>query len=184
MADILALWHAEHAKFSRLLTVLDGQLATFHSAEIPDYELMRDVIDYLTRYADAFHHPREDAGFARLLERDPTLTPEVARLTQEHRVIANAGRDLFERLEQIVAGAIVSRESLESAAATYLGYYRAHLGREEQVILPAAGRLLTPEDWAAIERSTVAGRDPLFGDDVDARFRELRRRILRHEPVA
>lgn len=184
MAEILALWHAEHAKFARLLQVFDGQLAAFHDGEEPDYELMRDIVEYLTKYADAFHHPREDAGFARLVARDASFRTEVARLTQEHRVLANAGKALFDRLEEIVAGAIVPRDALESAAATYFGYYRAHLGREEQVIMPACGRLLTAEDWNAIAHATVAGRDPLFGDDVDVRFKELRRRILRHESAA
>ena len=43
--------------------------------------------------------------------------------------------------------------------------------------MPRAAQLLTQEDWAAVAATVPATPDPLFGDDVEARFRELRRQI-------
>ena len=43
--------------------------------------------------------------------------------------------------------------------------------------MPRAAELLTEEDWAAVAATVPPGPDPLFGDDVEARFRELRRQI-------
>ena len=56
-------------------------------------------------------------------------------------------------------------------------YYRHHLAAEEEHVVPRAGEVLTPEDWAAVAAAAPASPDPLFGDDSEARYRELRRQI-------
>ena len=43
--------------------------------------------------------------------------------------------------------------------------------------MPRAAQLLTQEDWAAVAATVPATSDPLFGHDVEARFRELRKQI-------
>ena len=100
MAQPLAVWHAEHVNFARLLDLLESQVAAFHRAERPNYDLMGNIVYYLRNFADRFHHPREDAAFARLVERDPDMRSAINRLLQEHRVIATAGDELFNRLKK------------------------------------------------------------------------------------
>jgi hemerythrin-like domain-containing protein len=177
MSDPIAVWHAEHANFSRLLNVLEQQLAVFHAGERPNYELMLDIVNYLRHYPDRFHHAREDVAFARLAEHDPAMQVKINRLLQEHRVIAKAGDELLALLNEVADEAIISRAEVEAAAATYLVYYRHHLATEERDIMPRADKLLTPEDWAAVVAAVPAGRDPLFGDASEERYRELRRLI-------
>jgi hemerythrin-like domain-containing protein len=79
---------------------------------------------------------------------------------------------------------MASRELLEAAAATYLVYYRNHLHTEETGILPRAAILLRAEDWAAMVLAVPATPDPLFGDTVERRFRELRRQIDREAELS
>ncbi|MCZ7564639.1 MAG: hemerythrin domain-containing protein [Burkholderiales bacterium] len=173
-----ALWHAEHQNFARLLDLLERELAVFHSGERPDYELLLDIVTYLRHFPDLAHHPREDVVFARLVDRDPALAPLVARLHQEHRVIAAAGERLRELLEGVLAeGSFVGRAALEAACATFLVYYRQHMQSEERDILPRAARLLDAEDWRAVVAAHAAAPDPLFGAAEDERYRELRRKI-------
>lgn len=177
MADVLTEWHDEHVRFNRLLNLLGGQVVLFHSGADPDYELMRDIVQYLQHFADRFHHPRENAAFSRLAERDPSLRMSVNRLLQEHRVIATAGVDLLRRLDEIEADVVVTRETVEAAAATYLVYYHHHLRTEESDIIPRAAALLTPEDWAAVAAAVPVGPDPLFGKNAEAGYETLRRHI-------
>ena len=177
MADPLAAWHAEHVNFARLLDLLDAQVAAFHRGERPNYDLMGDIVYYLRSFSDRVHHPREDVAFARLAEREPGMELVIDRLLQEHRVIATAGDELFNRLNEAAGDVMTPRAALEAAAATYLVYYRHHLATEEREIMPRAAQLLTQEDWAAVAATVPAAPDPLFGDDVEARFRELRRQI-------
>jgi len=142
---------------------------------------MRDAVHYLQHYANRFHHPREDVAFERMVARYPDKQVAIARLLQEHRVIDVAGAELLGYLESILKDTIVPREKIEAAAATYLVYYRHHLATEEAEILPLAADLLTPEDWAAVAAAVPAGPDPLFGDDINARYRDLYAQIS-HAP--
>ena len=175
MSEPLAIWHAEHVNFARLLDLLETQVAAFHRAERPNYDLMGDIVYYLRSFADRFHHPREDVTFARISERDPEMQLVINRLLQEHRVIATAGNELVSRLNDVAGDVMTPRHALEAAADTYLVYYRHHIATEERDILPRAARLLTREDSAAVAATPAA--DPLFGDRVEARFHELRRQI-------
>jgi hemerythrin-like domain-containing protein len=157
MKTATAHWHTEHVHFNRLLERLGEEVDRFAAAERPNYELMLDIITYLREFTDRVHHPREDIAFARLAERLPELRPRLKRLQQEHRIIANAGEALRNHLLAVLAGAIVARETVEAAAATYLVYYGNHIAKEEEEILPRASAALTREDWDAV---LVAVPDP------------------------
>jgi hemerythrin-like domain-containing protein len=181
MSEPITMWHGEHLRFARLLEFLERQMTAFHDGEHPNYELMRDAVYYLHHYADRFHHPREDVAFARLAERDPDSQLAINRLLQEHRVISAAGDALLKHLEDILEDTVIERSAVEAAAATYLVYYRHHLATEEADIMPRAARALTPDDWAAVVAAVPAGPDPLFGDDIAARYRDIRRQIMREQ---
>ena len=178
MSDSIALWHAEHRHFSRLLDMLEKQVAAFHSDDQPNFQLMLDLVSYLRYFPDRYHHPREDIGFARMVQRDPQMKPLVDQLLQEHRVIAAAGSDLLNYLQQVVDDVVVERARVEAAAATYLVYYRRHLAIEDRDIMPRAEQLLQKEDWEAVFTAVPRGPDPLFGESSDERYRELRRQIV------
>lgn len=177
MTDPIAGWRAEHQNFSRLLDLFDRQVARFHSAEQPDYELMLDILTYLRHFPEHTHHPREDVAFKRLVRHDRAIQPVVNRLLQEHRVIAEVGRQVQELLESLQGDEFVARAEVEASCATFLVYYRHHIAHEEDHILPLAAKHLTAEDWKAVGAAVATTTDPLFGADVDARYRELRERI-------
>jgi len=158
----IAAWHLEHECFRQLLHRLQHELDVFHTAERPNYELMYDIVSYLRDYGDLFHHPREDVAFARLVRHCPDMELPLARLEQEHRVIAQAGEALQRHIEAILGGAIVKRAELEVAAATYLVYYGSHLAKEEQDVLTRAALHLTPEDWKAVKDCAPAGAHALM----------------------
>ena len=177
MTDPIAAWHTEHVYFNQLLHMLQREVDKFHFGEPPNYELMLDIITYLRDYTDQFHHPREDVAFEHLARRCPDLELALARLGQEHRVIAHAGQKLAEYLRAIVGGAIVPRAEVEMAAATYLVYYGNHIAKEEEDVLARAAKELTAEDWEVVRGAVPPLRDPLFAGGAQERYRELRRQI-------
>jgi hemerythrin-like domain-containing protein len=177
MTDPIAFWRTEHVYFGHLLDLLRKELDVFHSGERPNYELVQDVLTYLRDYSDQYHHPREDAAFERLARRCPDIAPLVARLRQEHRIIAHAGESLLGLVDGILEGAMVPRAQVEWELATYLVYYRSHIGNEEQHVLDRAGRELSEADWVAVNAVGGTGQDPVFGHKPQERYRELRRRI-------
>lgn len=177
MSGPLALWHTEHVYFRRLLELLQRELDAFHHGERPNYELMLDIVAYLRDYSDHCHHPREEVAFERLAARCPDIKLDLARLSQEHRVIARAGETLRQHLESILAGTLVQRAEVEVAAATYLVYYGNHIAKEDEIVLSRAAERLSPGDWDAVRAVPVGQADPLFGEKPQDRYRALRRRI-------
>lgn len=179
MTDPLAAWQTEHAYFNRLLRLLRKEVDVFHTGGEPNYELMVDIVRYLREYSDGVHHPREDIAFERLARHCPELNLVLARLQQEHRVIAVAGEELLAMIEAAVSGEVARRDRIETAAATYLVYYESHIAREESEVLGRAGAHLTTADWDAVRTGVKALPDPLFGTDLQERFKRLRRQIAR-----
>lgn len=178
MTDPLAKWHQEHANFARLLDLLERELARFHTGALPDYELMLDVMYYMTHYPDRFHHPVEDAAFDRIVARDAATAPTLARLREQHDWLRSEGEALVEILDDVVNGAIRTRASIEQRAEEYIARFRRHMTIEDTTVFPAASQVLTPADWEQVTAAAVA-EDPLFGGAVAARYAALDEAITR-----
>lgn len=71
LVDIVHTLHSEHQYFEFLLRTLEEEAEKLQPGKIPDYHLLRDIVDYFARYPDQYHHPREDMLFNNMLERDP-----------------------------------------------------------------------------------------------------------------
>ena len=146
-------WHEEHVQFKGLLDELRREVDAFHAGGRPDYERMLEIIATLRDRGDRSHHPREDVAFERLARHCPDLALTLARLQQEHRVIAQAGDKLQALLGAALDGAVLKRAEVEVAAATYLVYYGNHIAHEEEDILGRAAQVLTAEDWEAVRKA-------------------------------
>jgi hemerythrin-like domain-containing protein len=179
MSDSIAFWHAEHANFATLLDILEGQLDLFHKGESPDYELMLDIMFYMTHYPDVLHHPKEDLAFARIKEREVDAGPIVDELSEQHARLKETGDALVHALDDIVNGSITSREHVEAPGRAYVADFRGHMQREETAILPLAAKLLRAKDWAMIDTAIRHVDDPLFARNGEERYAALRRQIAR-----
>ena len=165
----------EHVNFKRLLNLLDEQLAILEKGEDPDYQLMLDILYYMTQYSDLIHHPREEAIFALLAVRDPNVEEIVAGLTKEHHTIGDLGACFYEKLENIINGAcgIMKLAEIEIPGHLYSSSLRAHMNKEEQSLFVLAEQLLNDNDWKRIKSETQTKPDPIFGQAIEARFHTL-----------
>ena len=177
MNDVLALWHADHVNFGRLLNLLEDQLELFHAGGSPQYDLMLDVMYYMTHYPDVLHHRKEDLVYAKIKERADSAGPIIDELTSEHVSLRESGRELVRDLDDIVNGSISSREVVETTARAYVTSFRNHMRVEETQILPLAAKLLGDRDWADVDAAIRHIEDPLFGARTAERYAALQREI-------
>lgn len=184
MPDTLSLWRAEHVNFTKLLDILEHQLRLFHEGASPNYEMMLDIMYYMTHYPDVLHHPKEDLVFALLRERDGNIGGRVDALSEQHISLKTSGEQLVRDLDDIVNGSILPRERIEVTARAYLATFRNHMRVEDMEILPLAGRLLSDSDWAAIDAKIRHFEDPLFGSMTDERYAALAEQIARESTGA
>lgn len=177
MSENIALWHAEHVNFARLLGLLEEQLDLFYGGDVPNYELMLDVMYYMTHYPDLFHHPREDMAFEKIRDREIAARPVVDELVRQHVLLRESGERLHRDLDDIVNGSILSREHIEEPCRTYIANFRSHMEQEETDILPVASRVLHDADWAEINAAVRHREDPLFGKNVEKRYAAILEQI-------
>lgn len=155
----------------RLSTVMNGMLHFVRRIDegekAPGLMVFRAMLYYIREYPEQVHHPKEDRFlFARLRERTSELDGTLAELEAQHA----KGETLERELEHALA-----RYELEGSAAfpafrdlveKYAKFYFNHMHLEEDVVLPAAQRLLTSDDWNVIDTAFAANRDPLAGAEL------------------
>lgn len=168
----------DHQRFAKLLDLMSAQIAQLQVAENPDYDLLRDIFDYMTNYPDRVHHPHEDVIFARVVERAPFSYPLVEKLTQQHKSIAKSGARFLVRLQSALDGAILTREAVEQPALEYLKLYREHMRLEEEEVFPLCREHLRPEDWQTVAAAFAAEPDPGLPSPSDGRYRALHRQMV------
>ena len=75
MSAVMHDLHQDHRTIHELLGLLARELDAVSDVIGGDFELMRDIMVYMTRYPDHTHHPKEDLMFERMRERGLHRTP-------------------------------------------------------------------------------------------------------------
>jgi len=87
-ATILAELRQDHRNMALMLNILERQSNRIYEGNEPDYELLHDIMHYMTVYPDTVHHPKEDCIYAELKAARPDLSTGFERITMDHRHIA------------------------------------------------------------------------------------------------
>lgn len=173
IATVLTELRQDHRNMARLLNLLEQQAQTVFDGTPSELELMVDVMRYMTGYPDAVHHPKEDKLYAELRAARPDLARGMSRVSDEHRLIGDMGVLLRDKLEETVAGGMVRRTELVTAALRYVETLRAHMRWEESDLFRRLDKMVR-DGHRVIEVSTIVDhRDPLFGAALETRFRRL-----------
>ena len=181
----LRVIHDEHAALAAMLRTLSLLLAQ-HRREgtLPDFTALRAMIFYIDEFPERLHHTKESALlFPKIRERSAEAAAVLDRLDRDHAAGERAVRDLEHALLGFEMMGEPRRAAFEAAAQRYVDFYLEHMGIEERHILPLAEKVLTPEDWAALDTAFAANRDPLTGHAPSDEYRALFSRIVRLVPA-
>jgi hemerythrin-like domain-containing protein len=168
---IITLRH-EHRYFESILKVLDQQAAAAAEGDC-DFPLLQDIVQYLISYPDAYHHPREDRVFERLLQIDPASRNAVQGLIHGHTAMYRETKRLRDAVERALDGQDADIDRLRVLLERYTESYRAHMKTEDEVVFPLAMEIFTPEDWEQAGRRYRQDQDPLFGPVVKQKYQRL-----------
>jgi hemerythrin-like domain-containing protein len=160
-ADFIASLRADHAQFSRVLSVLSRQSGALHTRAVEVLPVLREALHYVAHYQDVYHHPREDLMYARLALRNPRLRTRLERLRREHRKGISTANRLYEGLSRIDADE-GRRRSVELGRSLdrFAEEAREHIRQEEELIYARAESALRRKDWAVVLRKSPLP-DPL-----------------------
>ena len=176
-ADLLAELRQDHRNMAILLDLLQQEIDRIdHPEESPDFELLRDIMRYMTVYPDTMHHPKEDLIYAGMLAKQPKLAEGLEKVEVDHRDIAELGKHLRDDVEAIVTGTIVARERVIGDAQQYVHRLREHMTWEEEDLFPRADGM---GDGLKLDTSHLNAADPVFGAQRDTSFANLSQTVER-----
>jgi hemerythrin-like domain-containing protein len=173
MSRVITVLQKDHQNVMVLLRLLDPLASDLTAGTPASFVPILDVMNYMTRYSDLFHHPMEELIFNKLMERDDSAASLVAALTLEHKILAEKGGQLLHSVRNVVNGFEPHEGALAPECRDYVARLRGHMSREEAELFPLASKRLSNDDWGAIERGLVAREDPLFGAGREAEYAAL-----------
>jgi branched-chain amino acid transport system ATP-binding protein len=169
----------EHQNLWRIATTMDMVADEVEAGGKVDPAFFHSVFDYIEQFIDKAHHPKEDDFLFRLMrQRSEEAATILDRLQAEHR----NGPENLKALRQALADSASDRASFATALRTYTQGLKNHIRTEEKDAIPLARKVLTAEDWAEIDRAFLDNKDPVFGEQANAGFRELFHRIASLAP--
>jgi hemerythrin-like domain-containing protein len=153
--------------------LLEQQSNRIYEGEEPDFELIHDVMQYMTIYPDAVHHPKEDRLYAELKTVRPDLSAGFDRITVDHRTIAEEGMRLRDDIASIDSGSFIRRKKVVADALRYVNDLRSHMQWEELDLFRRCEEMAREGHEIVVDTGFVDKADPLFGDEAEGRFRHL-----------
>ena len=177
VARILEELRDDHRNMAMMLTLLEQEAGRIDEGDEPDYELLHDIMHYMTVYSDAVHHPKEDLIYAKLQSECTELASGLERIPDDHREIAELSKTLRDDIESIVSGTAVTRDRVINDTIDYVRRLRQHMAWEDDDLFVRADRFVAESTSASIDVSQLDIADPVFGHAPQAAFDNLLRSI-------
>lgn len=177
---ILKELHQDHINLNKLLAVLGYKLDKLKQGEMPNFVLLSDAVDYISNYADAYHHPLEDQMYDYFKDSGcPELDEAIAKCGDEHKLLKQCSEELIEAVDCILNDAVVPMDQFTTKLEHFLDRQVEHLNLEEGTLFPLLDDIADDEQWSVLSKQLPKMDDPLFGEQQKQRYIDLYSELLR-----
>ena len=163
----------DHRNMAIVLDVLADVIQEAAAGNDPDFELVDEIMRYMTVYPDAVHHPKEDIVYRQLRRERPDLADGLEDVPADHDAIAELGTALRDDVEAIIAGGAVRREKLVGDMSDYVDRLRRHMNWEEGDLFKRIDSMLASDDRNVDIAQYEHIRDPIFELEIESGFQRL-----------
>ena len=163
----------DHRNMSIVLDLLDEVVQATTAGEDPDFELIDEIMRYMTVYPDAVHHPKEDIVYRQLRVERPDLAEGLDDVPADHLAIAELGTALRDDVEAINMGGAVRRQKLIDDMSGYVDRLRQHMNWEESDLFKRIDQMLEENKPEVDVSQYDHSKDPVFELEIEAGFRRL-----------
>jgi len=184
MAKALNIIRDEHRSIGAILHGMEYLVERVRTRKAKiDPRVFSAMIYYLDTFSERMHHPKEDRYlFKAMRSRGGEAAAVVADLEREHAAGGEALKRLEQRLVRYEEGGDKEFPAFAEAVTKFVREYRDHMQKEESVVFPLAQRILSTDDWQAIDRAFEENRDPLAAQRDSRDFEKLFDRIVNLAP--
>jgi len=152
----------QRAMSSTLLAVRAMARAALRSGSKPDFAQMRRLIGYVERYPQRSHQPAEERHLLHaVLAREPSAKGAVARARRDHAACIGHYVRLETALGNWERGDPAGGREVALHADEYARFCRLHARVEARDVLSVALKVLSEDQWRAIEQAFATANDPL-----------------------
>jgi hemerythrin-like domain-containing protein len=184
MPKALTIIRDEHRTISAILHGMEYLVAKIRKGNKKvDPRVFHAMLYYLDTFSERAHHPKEDLFlFKALRSRGAGAEALITELEKEHAGGENALRRLAQALNRYEEGGDKEFPGFQRAVERFVGSYRDHMRKEEELLFPLAEELLKEADWAVIDQAFAENRDSLSGMRDTRDFEKLFQRIVELAP--
>jgi len=163
----------DHRNMAIVLDVLADMIKDAAAGDNPDFEMVDEIMRYMTVYPDAVHHPKEDIVYRQLRRDRPDLAEGLDDVPADHLAIAELGTALRDDVEAIIAGGAVRREKLIEDMSGYVERLRNHMNWEERDLFKRIDTMLDSDDRQVDISQYEHVKDPVFELAIESGFQRL-----------
>jgi hemerythrin-like domain-containing protein len=139
---------AEHRVIQKMVAGMSLLAEQLKGGEPVDVSLLESIVAFLRTFADRCHHGKEETFlFPALIRRGvPSHGCPIGGLTMEHQKGRVMVGELADAIRGYAAGEPPAREDLVKSLRALVAFYPNHIWKEDYLLFPLAGKVLTPED--------------------------------------
>jgi len=179
MTGLFETLTTQHKNIHKLVTLIEKEIDRVDDGEMPNIELMADMMQYLIRYVDVAHHPLEETLMS-IYESETDSTDEsVATCKAQHKQILALGQTFSAVIEGVREEQLVERQQFVEAGRDYVETQMEHMNLEEGKVFPVLRAALSDEQIKQADSEISSSRDPLFGAIVEDEYQKLYDYIIR-----
>ena len=164
----------EHQTILRVLASLEALVASDTGEPVSTF---KDIVQFLRDYADRLHHAKEEDLLFPAMEAAgvPAEQGPTAVMRMEHE----EGRAFVGRMAEMVDGddTDFDRAAFSVPARGFIDLLRAHIGKEDHILYPMAGRLMRDTDQAQLDAACVQADAKHFDADMPGKWNDWAREL-------
>jgi hemerythrin-like domain-containing protein len=147
-ASAVEMLEAEHRVIQKMVAGMSVLADQLEGGEPVDVSLLESIVAFLRTFADRLHHGKEESFlFPALIRRGvPSQGCPIGGLTMEHQKGRVMVGELADAIRGYAAGEPPARENLVKSLRALVAFYPNHIWKEDYLLFPLAGKVLTPED--------------------------------------
>jgi hemerythrin-like domain-containing protein len=155
----------EHGVLNRLLLVYEESIRRLQAGgkDMPT-EALKKAASIIRTFIEDYHEKLEEDHLFPRFEKAGKLVDLVKVLRTQH----NAGRKLTDRIIQLAGQQSRDendRKGLMGSLGDFIRMYRPHESREDTVLFPELGKIVTPHEFGALGEDFEHKEHELFGED-------------------
>jgi hemerythrin-like domain-containing protein len=147
-ASAVEMLEAEHRVIQKMVAGMSVLADQLEGGEPVGVALLESIVAFLRMFADRLHHTKEESFlFPALIRRGvPSHGCPIGGLTMEHQKGRVMVGEFADAIRGYAAGEPPARDNLVKSLRALVALYPSHIWKEDYLLFPLAGKVLTPED--------------------------------------